>query len=125
MLDRQETFDRVLDHLRKQGEPAVNNMGFCRYRTEDGRKCAIGALIPDELYQAGIENHTAEAPIVIDKIPGAAVWEDGAYLKALQKIHDEAERDGGSEEFLSFVEEYARRFADEHELEYDAPESVR
>ena len=41
-----------------QGGPAfksIENEGVCAYRSPNGRKCAAGQLIPDELYDPKIE----------------------------------------------------------------------
>lgn len=56
----QEIFDSVLAHLRKQGEAAVNGTGECMYRGLGGTACAVGCLIPDELYDPRIEDVSAE-----------------------------------------------------------------
>lgn len=48
-LSKQEIFDRTAAHLLAQGEPASIS-GDCMYRTPNGLKCAVGALIPDEVY---------------------------------------------------------------------------
>lgn len=59
----QSAFDAALAHLRKQGEAASID-DSCRYRAEgfDGKKlmCAVGCMIPDELYLPGYENVTAK-----------------------------------------------------------------
>ena len=55
-MTQQEIFDTVLAHLRKQGEAAVNGAGGCMYRGLGGTACAVGCLIPDELYDPLIEN---------------------------------------------------------------------
>lgn len=50
----QELFDVVAAHLSK-GVQAIDEGGSCCYRTPDGRKCAIGCLIPDERYDPSME----------------------------------------------------------------------
>lgn len=59
-MDNQELFDRVKTHLLKQmkksdGERFDTAEIGCLYRTEDGLKCAIGCLIPDDKYDPIIE----------------------------------------------------------------------
>jgi hypothetical protein len=51
--DQQKWFDQALAHMRKQGKRSMaeESGDMCLYRAPDGGKCAIGALIPDELYQ--------------------------------------------------------------------------
>lgn len=62
MLNRQEIFNIVYKGLRTQGwersveHDASKNKGICVYRTSDGKKCAFGHLIPDEVYESGMEN---------------------------------------------------------------------
>ena len=50
----QEVFDKVVTALREQGCKSMDD-GACVYRSKDGRKCAVGHLIPDELYHERME----------------------------------------------------------------------
>ncbi len=59
---KQEIFPKVVTHLRKQGQRAVAD-GHCKYRTSDGLSCAVGCLIPDELYTFNIEGASVTAAI--------------------------------------------------------------
>lgn len=52
----QEFFDKTLAHLRKQGKAAVDEVGACFYRADDGATCAIGCHIPDEAYRSNFED---------------------------------------------------------------------
>lgn len=50
-MNKQEIFETVSKHLFAQGERSYDEVEcICQYRGPDGTKCAIGALIPDELY---------------------------------------------------------------------------
>lgn len=50
----------VREFLAKQGKRAWDEeTQGCMYRTPDGLKCAIGCLLPDELYDPAMENRTA------------------------------------------------------------------
>ncbi len=51
---KQQTFNKVVRHLRRQGVQS-SRTGRCLYRGPDDTKCAVGCLIPDELYQLGME----------------------------------------------------------------------
>jgi hypothetical protein len=56
-----EIFDRVKAHLLAQGRPAIGRDGGCAYRGKDGRgdtSCALGCLIPDDVYDKSIEGVT-------------------------------------------------------------------
>lgn len=46
---KQELFDRISKHLLKQNERSAEHIGgACRYRGDNGLKCAVGAIIPDK-----------------------------------------------------------------------------
>lgn len=57
-MTNQEIFDKVLTHLRKQGSASVGDKGLCFYRGPGGKMCAVGALMPDEVYRPGYENES-------------------------------------------------------------------
>ena len=67
----------------------------CMYRTDDGRKCAIGRVIPDELYSRSLDRTGGvgivtilESPKLSKRIPDN-VKELGKYfLLSVQKLHD-------------------------------------
>lgn len=61
-MTNQETFDRVIDHLRKQGCKAEDENGCVYLDPETGRKCAAGCLISKDRYT--------------DKIEGASIFDD-------------------------------------------------
>lgn len=87
-MTKQEAFDEVVRHLVKQGKQAVDGTEICCYRYE-GRKCAIGALLPDHLYREEMENRTASA--LIDGYSDVAEHFAGLghfFLTALQGLHD-------------------------------------
>lgn len=91
---RQQTFDAVARHLFKQGRMSMDLksgdvVGSCRYRSKDGCRCAIGAVIPDDRYDPRMEGLMADAllknfPEVCDALPL-----DGRFLVDLQQTHDE------------------------------------
>lgn len=59
MLSKQEIFDKVAKHLLMQMKTSKDGWGHCCYRSPHGLKCAIGALIPDELYNENMEGSKA------------------------------------------------------------------
>lgn len=90
-MNRQEVFDKVLNHLLKQGRKSVDSDGRCLYRAPNGDKCAIGCLIPDELYTPELEGNGANMPIIEDvlhKIYPDVTDEDVLFLLDLQDLHD-------------------------------------
>lgn len=67
-MNKQEVFEKVAKHLLKQNAKAraivhdtdpdaiYNDIPGCAYRGDNGTKCAVGCLIPDELYKPDFEN---------------------------------------------------------------------
>ncbi len=64
MLSLQEIYTKVKTHLIAQGRRASAPSAIpgypddCKYRTLDGLKCAVGCLIPDDVYQPSFEGDT-------------------------------------------------------------------
>ena len=54
MLTHAEIFYKVSDHLSKQNTKSGID-GYCRYRGNNGLKCAIGCLIDEDEYESGME----------------------------------------------------------------------
>lgn len=64
----QEMFDTVLTHMRVQRCKSVEN-GRCRYRGSDGKRCPIGFLIPDDMYEERYENQSiSDLPSLANKL---------------------------------------------------------
>lgn len=51
----QEIFDTVAKHLITQGQQSQRDDGTCLYRGPGGLKCAVGVLIPDDVYTRKME----------------------------------------------------------------------
>lgn len=85
-LSRTEIFKRVREHLLTQNERAEDDYG-CRYRMPDGKRCAIGCLIPDSLYSTEYEHEGIDSlPFVLLEYLGGLYNED--FLQDLQNVHD-------------------------------------
>ena len=58
-MNNQQAFDKMVTHAFTQKRRAfeLTSVGVeqCRYRTEGGNKCFVGALLPDADYQARFE----------------------------------------------------------------------
>ena len=88
-MTNQEAFDRICEHLIRQGRPAVGDDGLCAYRGEGGTACAIGGILPDELYRPGIEGSNIRG--LIECRPDVAKYfagVDADLLARLQNAHD-------------------------------------
>ena len=54
-MERNEIVPAIVKRFESQGGLAYEKEVGCRYRTADNRACAVGALIPDNLYIPEIE----------------------------------------------------------------------
>jgi hypothetical protein len=105
MLANQEIFDRVAVHLLTQNEQCRElGGGTCVYRDDYGHSCAIGCLIPDEIYDSVIEgtaicdltdieeDEEEWAWLLLDVLIRSEVTDkqlsNYSLLDALQKLHD-------------------------------------
>ena len=100
MKTPQEIFDTVVNHLRKQNSQSVayNPDGtmqlvhgdhggpVCLYRSEDGKRCAAGALISDEQYTPAMEGKNISA--VISEFHLEDLEPHRRLVSELQTIHD-------------------------------------
>ena len=97
-MNAQEIYNKVRDHLLAQGaratrtrEAGLSTFGEqCRYRADDGKKCAAGCLIADEHYNEGLEGGTADEPRVRNALRASGVDTDAhlGLICALQSVHD-------------------------------------
>lgn len=62
---------KVATHLSVQRARATDSEGSCKYRGENGTMCAIGVLIPDDLYMPSAEMGVAS---LINGNYGSPVW---------------------------------------------------
>lgn len=111
----QELFDRVYVHLLSQNEPAkawapsVCNE-LCRYRGDRGRKCAIGVLIPDNLYIQQMEQETISD--TFRRIGWECPQGLERALRRLQIIHDETSPTHWNYLLKRFAEDHGLIFTD-------------
>lgn len=88
---KQEVFNKVYAALKAQdfnrSMGGSKTFKTCRYRGENGLKCAVGHLIPDDKYNNKFEGSTV---IDADIAAAAGAKEDGDvyFLRNLQLAHD-------------------------------------
>jgi hypothetical protein len=108
-FNKQKIFDRVATHLLTQNAKAKDGSA-CQYRAPGNRSCAVGCLIPDNLYDASIEGvgithildssllvfSTDERKAAVKKLKklirgavGATKESDFCLLRDLQVVHDD------------------------------------
>lgn len=118
----QEIFDKVVNHLRQQNAKSLaynpdgsiktmHGSEVCLYRTDDGKKCAAGILIPDEEYSSRMEG------VSIDELVNSYEFlfelkPNISLLLELQHIHDTFKVHNWENEF--------KILADEKHLTYTA-----
>ena len=108
----QETFNTVVEHLRQQGSKCQVGCS-CKYRWED-KRCAVGILIPDDLYdEEAMEN------CCVDSYPIKGILMSlGHNIKLcshLQDVHDHMPVDSW--------EEALRGVANHYHLDFPEPEA--
>jgi hypothetical protein len=109
----QTLFDKVALHLVTQGTQARNSEGTCLYRdVKSGRKCAIGALIPDENYDPSLEGESADSYIIWSRIPEVQAFgvhnlstELPQKLWLLQDIHDGYSSSNWNDQLRAFAKD--------------------
>lgn len=99
-MTNQEAFDRMLLHLKEMKHRSVvveMRVGYkvdrCAYRGNGGDKCVIGCLIPDELYERGIERKGIDSLLFdkSDRFPQIKELFRGvssSLLSDMQGVHD-------------------------------------
>ncbi len=91
-MSPQELFDTVATHLLTQRKPAMardaGGSETCCYRTEDGRKCAAGCLIPDDV-DVRTFNDLPWYQVPQELKVKLGLVDLGKEIHELQKIHDD------------------------------------
>lgn len=115
-MTAQEIFDTVVRALREQGMPSMDE-NECRYRTEGDNgntlKCAVGHLIPDDVYSRGLEGYTVNSEEFQPTLDRLGLTEHMALLRDLQYAHDDAAlfwKTPFIDTFLANAREVAARF---------------
>lgn len=114
-LTRQQIFSTVRAHLLAQQAISEDDGGSCRLRGRDGRRCAIGALIQDEHYWAGLEEFGIgyyqagyDGPLLRALAMSAVDAYDPRVIELLQDLEDV--HDGGDvAHWPEQLDELARR----------------
>ena len=119
--DKQKVFDIVAKHLLTQNAQSKSKTGYCKYRNENGLKCAIGVLIPDEVYSPKYEgtnitsllevHHGARISRYLKKTFNVISYDDYNFCRNLQWVHDDSTP--------QYWRQYLETFADLHNLNKD------
>ena len=113
-MTEQETFDIVVTNLRNQGCQSLDDEFNCAYRGENGLKCAVGWLIPDDVYSEDMEGFSLSWDIndeVNDNEIVAHVLEKQGHnislASSLQKVHDNYDVDEWENQFIKIAHQYS------------------
>lgn len=105
-LTRKQVFNKVKRHLLWQKKKSRDG-AMCLYR-HGKLKCAVGCLIPDELYDASIEGDAVDELMykynVLPSVPNHRDYE--MLLKSLQHIHDMVNVENWPLVLESYAEDY-------------------
>jgi hypothetical protein len=97
-MSMQEIFNKVATHLLRQGQRSTDERDDCAYRGQGGLSCAVGCLIPDELYSPEFEyRQVRKLPLDVLEACGVDLdkfSEQLRLLAMLQTIHDNVEPRG-------------------------------
>lgn len=123
-MTAQEVFDFVVHALREQGVPSIDTSDFrCQYRamTESGRtlKCAVGHLIPDDLYSPDLESLSPDNTVMQRVLARLELTEHTELLTDLQRAHDESAFLYDPNWLKIFLDD-ARKVAEKHGLDPSA-----
>lgn len=95
MYTNKTAFDKVSEYLlaTTDGQSRLAEGEFCMYRGPNGNKCAIGALIPDYLYDPKMDKDGGPIDCLVDKFKQVGDLFENVniqLLSDLQKLHDDS-----------------------------------
>ena len=89
----QEIFDKVVDHAKRMTKKSTDNTLIkCLYRTPNGNRCFIGALIPDDMYDSQMEGCISIMKSYLPLEMNLWFGDNMVLLRDLQSIHDRVDR---------------------------------
>lgn len=112
MKTLQETFDKIVDHLRKQNSKSLMEAprdDTCAYRGKDGKMCAVGCLIEDEFYDPSLEGNIVYDEKVKNALRNSGYYIDDKFIQlmdSMQKCHDGKDVKDWESSFISIANEY-------------------
>ncbi len=106
-MNNQEAFNKIVTHLRKQGQKSVvkhpgRTDDICMYRGLNGMSCSVGCLIPDDIYSPEMEDTNVRA--LLERFPKVAEHlkdVDLIVLVEMQAVHDRGIPDEWEDKFVS------------------------
>lgn len=97
MSEAQTLFETIVRHLFAQGEKStkvINGKERCAYRGSNGLMCAVGCVIPDDLYVADFDIHNMAVGEMTTNLAKSdtkdLIVRNKDLLANLQAVHDDA-----------------------------------
>lgn len=121
-MDTQTVVDKILTHLWDQGRVSYDlSLNGCAYRGEDGTKCAIGILIPDDIYSPNMEGKSfhqlcQQYDVVADLPEIKAIKQVG---EVMQQLHDNLQ---GMPDFRKRLRNRAQAWLSDYGLTVNLPQ---
>lgn len=126
-MTAQEVFDASGCHLIRQGAQSVTPL-TCAYRGPEGRMCAAGIFIPDDVYAKHADPDSefgnaleAQSWSVLAKQLGLSAHTE--LVQELQVVHDDAE-EPDPDDFVRYVVQQLRYMAARHKFNTAAIEAA-
>lgn len=127
-MTKQEMLNKMLVHLAGMERRCSNGRGTCMYRAPRGGACLVGALIPEDLYtadmeepQGGEDSSISNNPLVQAAIGGE---EHVGFLVSAQRSHDLTTCLDVGPGFRTKVAEKLAAVARTHDLAFSPPASL-
>ncbi len=89
-MNNREIFDKVKTHLLTQNRKSYDDYKGCSYRGPNGTMCAVGCLIPDNVYNEDMEGGDVYSHNVQPYLETLGLASPSALrlLRDLQNLHD-------------------------------------
>jgi hypothetical protein len=117
MLSARDIYQRVSTHLLTQRAVSEDENGSCRLRSAGGRKCAIGSLLNDDVYEPDIEGvgiayyrHAQDGKLLQALYASNVDAYDPAIIELLMQL-EEVHDDASVEEWPRLLAAVGRRYA--------------
>ena len=109
--DPQGLFDDVVKHLRQQQKRCLSDEGKCRYRA-NGLKCAVGGVMPDELYCAKYDIQDFHVGMLYEEADIVRFFgqDNQRLLNELQTVHDRNDVDNWENELKTVAQTYGLKY---------------
>lgn len=110
----QQVFDAVCRHAASMTAKSVDVTGFCKYRTDDGNACFVGALLSDS-EAARMDCHSADPDndsgsgiytLCLLMIPPTRLLEHRDLLVRVQGVHDAFDRESWPGQLRAVAKEF-------------------